>query len=74
MMLWLKGPLQAGDFLIEWCVGSNALHHLCIHALSSTAYYVAMAPNDMLAIQEWLMANEGMDIGHWINLEELQHC
>ncbi len=31
------------------------------HALHLPAHYVATDPDDMLAVQEWHMANEGLD-------------
>ena len=59
--LWFRGPRQAGDFLAQWCTSSNDLSRAKIHALPPPAHYVATDPDDMLAVQEWHMANEGLD-------------
>ncbi len=62
-----KGLLHAGDFLGEilaqWCVSKNDLNIAKIRTLSPPPHYIAVDPDDMLAIQdhEWHMANEGLD-------------
>jgi hypothetical protein len=64
LTLWFRGPRHAGDFFAEWCSESNVLRSRRLHPLSPPSHYVAMVPDDMLAIQEWLqwhMANEGLD-------------
>jgi hypothetical protein len=30
LKLWFRGPRQAGDFLVEWCTESNALHRTSV--------------------------------------------
>ena len=61
LQLWFRGPRQAGDFLVQWCTEAHALRNVKIHALPPPAHYVATDPDDMLAVQEWHMANEGLD-------------
>ena len=59
--LWFKGPRHAGDFLAQWCVSKNDLSSAKLRTLSPPPHYIAVDPDDMLAIQEWHMANEGLD-------------
>jgi hypothetical protein len=59
--LWFKGPRHAGDFLTQWCVSKNGLSRAKVCTLSPPPHYIAVDPDDMLAIQEWHMANEGLD-------------
>jgi hypothetical protein len=63
LQLWFRGPRQAGDFLAQWCADAHAFRSIKIHALPPPDHYVATVPDDMLAVQEWHMANEGLDTG-----------
>ncbi len=67
--LWFQGQLQAGYFLTQWCKSSNDLSRVKIQALPPPAHCVAMNPGDMLAVQEWHMANERLDTE-----SVCQHC
>ena len=60
LQLWFRGPKQAGDFLDQWC---SEVHHFSLSVLHPQKQYIAISPDDMLAIQEWHMANEGMETG-----------
>ena len=61
LQLWLRGPRQTGDFLVQWCTRVHDLGNVKLCPLFPPDHYVATDPDDMLAIQEWHMASEGMD-------------
>ena len=61
LQLWFRGPRQTGDFLVQWCTRIHALRGVKLCPLFPPDHYVAADPDDMLAIQEWHMASEGLD-------------
>ena len=61
LQLWFRGPRQTGDFLVQWCTRIHALGGVKLCPLFPPDHYVATDPDDMLAIQEWHMASEGLD-------------
>lgn len=61
LQLWFRGPRQAGDFLVQWCEQTHDLVRAKLCPLFPPNHYVATDPDDMLAIQEWHMASEGLD-------------
>ena len=61
LQLWFRGPRQTGDFLVQWCTRIHALGGARLCPLFPPDHYVATDPDDMLAIQEWHMATEGLD-------------
>jgi hypothetical protein len=58
---WLHGLRPLGDFLDLWCGADHAWASIDLEILSSNQQYVAIVPDDMLAVQELYMASEGMD-------------
>ena len=61
LQLWFRGPRQTGDFLVQWCTRIHDLQGVKLSPLFPPAHHVATDPDDMLAIQEWHMASEGLD-------------
>ena len=61
LQLWFRGPRQTGDFLVQWCERIHDLRGVKLLPLFPPAHHVATDPDDMLAIQEWHMASEGLD-------------
>jgi hypothetical protein len=61
LQLWFRGPRSLGDFLHQWCSVGHAWTNLGLQILSSPQQYVAIVPDDMLAVQELHLAREGMD-------------
>ena len=59
--MWFSGPRQAGDFIAYWCSTDHPLRSLSLKALQPPGQYVAIRPDDILAVQEWHMASEGLD-------------
>ena len=59
--MWFSGPRQAGDFIHHWCSTDHPLRSLPLKAFEPPGKYVATRPDDMLAVQEWHMASEGLD-------------
>ena len=58
---WFSGPRQAGDFIAYWSSVVYPETKNSIDPLSPPGKYIATRPDDMLSIQEWHMASEGMD-------------
>jgi ribonuclease HI len=58
---WFSGPRQAGDFIAHWCSHAHSLRHLRLKVLQPLSHYIAIRPDDMLSVQEWHMASEGLD-------------
>ena len=58
---WFSGPRQAGDFVAYWCLHAHSLRHLPLKVLQPQSQYIAIRPDDMLSVQEWHMASEGLD-------------
>jgi len=61
LQLWFRGPRQTGDFLVQWCTRIHDFGGVKLCPLFPPAHHVATDPDDMLAIQEWHMASEGLD-------------
>ena len=61
LQLWFSGPQAFCDFLIEWRSAENSLRNLAVRTLPPPAPYVAILPDDMMAVQELPMTREGMD-------------
>jgi hypothetical protein len=58
---WFSGPHQAGDFIAYWNSVVYPEEGTPIYPLQAPGTYVAIRPDDMLSVQEWHMASEGMD-------------
>ena len=58
---WFSGPRQAGDFIAYWSSVVHAEENTPIRPLHPPGKYIAIRPDDMLSVQEWHMASEGMD-------------
>ena len=63
LQIWLRGPRALGDLLSQWCRDDHAWSNTPICIIPSSQPYVAIIPDDMLAVQELHMAREGMDSG-----------
>ena len=61
LTLWFKGPRAAGDFISHWCARTGSADYTSILPLRPPGHYVAIRPDDILAVQEWYTASEGMD-------------
>ena len=61
IQLWFRGPRPLGDFLARWCALAHAWKYASLHTLAPEVPYIAIVPDDMLAVQELHMATEGMD-------------
>ena len=61
LQLWFRGQLSLGDFLVEWCSTANNWRKLAAHTLAPPVPYVAVLPDDMMAIEEVHMTRVGMD-------------
>ena len=61
IQLWFRGPRPLGDFLLQWCTISHRWRHLRLRTLNPPGQYLAILPDDMLAVQELHLATEGMD-------------
>ena len=61
IQLWFRGPRLLGDFLTQWCTLHHAWRNARLCTLAPAAQYIAIVPDDMLAVQELHMATEGMD-------------
>ena len=61
LTLWFSGPRQVGTFVAECCSGARPLGTSPLRMLQPRSQYVALRPDDILAVQEWHMASEGMD-------------
>ena len=61
LTLWFSGPRQAGTFVADCCSGARPLGTTTLRMLQPRSQYVALRPDDILAVQEWHMASEGMD-------------
>ena len=59
--VWFRGPRALGDFLILWCAQAPPSDQVAIRTLAPPTTYVAIVPDDMLAVQELHLAREGMD-------------
>ena len=59
--IWFRGPRALGDFLIRWCGQAPPFGDVAIRTLAPPTTYVAIVPDDMLAVQELHLAREGMD-------------
>ena len=58
---WFSGPRQAGDFIAYWSSVVYPATGNSISPLCPPGKYIATRPDDMLSVQEWHMASEGMD-------------
>jgi len=63
LQIWFRGPRALGDFLVQWCACASPLKGQSIRTLAPQSTYVAIVPDDILAVQELHMASEGMDSG-----------
>jgi hypothetical protein len=60
LQVWFRGPQPLGNFLTAWCAhGHN--QSITTVTLYPQSTYVAITPDDMLAVQELHLASEGMD-------------
>ncbi len=59
--IWFSGPRQAGDFVVCWKSITDPITSAPIRPLKPPGQYIAIRPDDILSVQEWHMANEGMD-------------
>jgi hypothetical protein len=58
LQAWFKGPQPLGNFLVTWC-GHEHTHDFDIAMLYPQSTFVAITPDDMLAVQELHLASEG---------------
>lgn len=58
--LWFRGPKPLGDFLLEWCEERGGSCGRRLDLLDSPQAYIAILPDDMLAMQELFLARQGM--------------
>ena len=60
LQVWFRGPQPLGNFLAAWCANGHN-QNFDIVLLYPQCTYVAITPDDMLAVQELHLASEGMD-------------
>ena len=60
MNIWFRGPRALGDFLVRWCAQAPPFGQVAIRTLAPPTTYVAIVPDDVLAVQELNLAREGM--------------
>ena len=60
MQIWFLGPRALGDFVVQWCGVKHAWTSLELELLPSHQDYVAIVPDDMLAVREVYMASEAL--------------
>ena len=58
--LWFRGPRPLGEFLLEWCEERGGSCGRRLDLLDSPQAFVAILPDDMLAMQELFLARQGM--------------
>ena len=63
LQIWFRGPRALGDLLVQWCASESEFHKLPVRPLVPQNTYVAIVTDDILAVQELHMAQEGMDSG-----------
>ncbi len=61
LTLWFSGPWQVGKFVASWCSGPHPLGAIPLRLLQPRSQYIAIRPDDILAVQESHMASEGLD-------------
>ena len=61
LAVWFRGPRALGDFLSKWCMADHPFGDITVRTLKPPRTYVAIVPDDILAVQELHMASEGMD-------------
>ena len=61
LTLWFSGPRQAGTFVADCCAGAHPFGTTLLRMLQPQSQYVALRPDDILAVQEWHVVSEGMD-------------
>ena len=61
LVVWFRGPRTLGDFLLRWCTTDHPFKEANVHTLKPGQTYIAIVPDDILAVQELHMASEGMD-------------
>jgi len=61
LAVWFRGPRALGDFLLKWCTSEHSFKKTKVCTLKPAQTYIAIVPDDILAIQELHMAGEGMD-------------
>ena len=61
LVMWFRGPRALGDFLACWCTLKLPLDKPPVRTLVPSDTYVAIVPDDILAVQELHLAGEGMD-------------
>jgi len=61
LAVWFRGPRALGDFLLKWCTSEHSFKEVKVCTLKPAQTYIAIVPDDILAIQELHMASEGMD-------------
>ena len=61
MQFWFRGPRPLGDFLSQWSQFDGD-KNFKIRTLPAPKSYIAILPDDMLAIEEIYLGREGTDI------------
>ena len=61
LQFWFRGTKIVWDFLFLWCGVGYAWTSLVLQILTPQPNFMAIVPDDMLAVQELHMAHEGMD-------------
>jgi hypothetical protein len=60
LQIWFLGPRALGDLVVQWCGVKHAWTSLELELLPSHQDYVAIVPDDMLAVREVYMASEAL--------------
>ena len=68
LVVWFRGPRALGDFLLRWCTTDHPFKEANVHTLKPGQTYIAIVPDDILAVQELHMASEGMDTESMLQL------
>ena len=61
LKIWFRGPRSLGDFLSCWCSLNPPFDKPSVSTVMPPETYVAIIPDDILAVQELHLAGEGMD-------------
>ena len=61
LTVWFSGPRQAGTFVADCCAGAHPFGTTLLRMLQPQSQYAALRSDDILAVQEWHMASEGID-------------
>ena len=60
VQMWFRGPRPLGDFLTEWSQAQPVGNRSVVRLLAAPPDYVAIPPDDILAMQELHLSRAGM--------------